>query len=280
MSEVHGTVAFGGTSPVDGTVTLKQVAMKPGPAWPNGISDLNGTIRFANGVEIVQPSTFMMGSAHASAEGRVESLSPLKASYALKADSLKLEQIFASRPASDVVNGLAIKGAADGELSSPRISATIHSANGSLENVTYTNLDTTAAYLNRRASARPLNVEVFGGSLRADADAVFGAMPTFDVTLVMRNLDMEQALRSQSISAAGRVRGFLTGNVAASGSGADWDRIRPTLRGSGRVAIANGKLVGVNIVADALNAVAGGARRQPARQCGVHVEPSWFAGRS
>ena len=71
MSEVHGTVAFGGTSPVDGTVTLKQVAMKPGPAWPNGISDLNGTIRFANGEEIVQPSTFMMGSAHASVEGRV-----------------------------------------------------------------------------------------------------------------------------------------------------------------------------------------------------------------
>ena len=52
------------------------------------------------------------------------------------------------------------------------------------------------------------------------------------------------------------MRGFLTGNVAATGRGADWDRIRPTLRGSGRVAIANGKLVGVNIVADALNAVA------------------------
>jgi AsmA-like C-terminal region len=44
--------------------------------------------------------------------------------------------------------------------------------------------------------------------------------------------------------------------VAATGIGATWDRIRPTIRGSGRLTIANGKLVGVNIVADALNAVA------------------------
>jgi hypothetical protein len=114
----------------------------------------------------------------------------------------------------------------------------------------------TAAYFNGRASARPLNVGVFGGSLAANADAVLGDVPTFNVTLAMRNLNMEQALRSQNIDAAGRVRGFLTGNIAASGSGADWNRIRPTLRGSGRLAIANGKLMGVNIVADALNAVA------------------------
>jgi AsmA-like protein len=51
------------------------------------------------------------------------------------------------------------------------------------------------------------------------------------------------------------VQGLLTGNVEATGSGASWLRIRQTLRGSGRVSIANGKLVGVNIVADALNAV-------------------------
>jgi hypothetical protein len=97
---------------------------------------------------------------------------------------------------------------------------------------------------------------VFGGSLTADADTVLGDVPTFNATLAMRNLNLEEALRSQNIDAAGRVRGLLTGNVAVSGNGASWDRIRPTLRGSGRLAIADGKLMGVNIVADALNAVA------------------------
>jgi hypothetical protein len=256
MSEVHGAVKLGGSAPINGTVALKQVAMKLGPTVSGTINDLNSTISFANGAGVVEPTNFMLGTAHGSIEGRVESLTPFSASYALRADSVKLAELFASRPASDLVNGLVINGTADGELTSPRFSATIRSADGSLENVSYNNLDLTAAYLKGRASARPLNVDIFGGSLRADADAVFGNVPTFNVTLAMRSLNMEQALQSQNISAAGRVRGFLTGNIAASGSGADWDRIRPTIRGSGRVAIANGKLVGVNIVADALNAVA------------------------
>ncbi len=257
MSEVHGIAKLGGNAPpFDGSVTLKQVALKPGPSWQSGISDLNGTIRLANGVETVDPTSFTFGSAHANLEGQVESLSPLKASYALKADSLKLAQIFASRPSSDVINGLVVKGTADGELASPRISSTIQSTDGSLENISYNNLDLTAAYFNRRASARPLNVGVFGGSLTADADTVLGDVPTFNVTLAMRNLNIEEGLRSQNVGAASTVRGFLTGNVAVSGNGTSWDRIRPTLRGSGRLAIANGKLMGVNIVADALNAVA------------------------
>jgi len=257
MGEVHGTVTLNPNAPtVDGIVTLKQAALKLRPSVQGGISDLNGSISFANGVGVVAPTSFALGSAHASVEGRVESLSPLRASYALKADSVRLAQILAGRPNSDVVNRLDVNGIANGEISSPRLSATIRSADGSLQNVAYNNLDLTAAYFNRRVSARPLSVGLFGGSISADADAEFGEVPTFDTTLTMRNLNIEEGLRSQNIEAAHTLRGYLTGNVAATGSGADWERIRPTLRGSGRVSIANGKLVGVNIVADALNAVA------------------------
>ncbi len=259
MSEIHGTAKLDTNAPsVDGTVTLKQVAVKLGPSWPGGISDLNGKIRFTNGLEVIEPTSFTFGSAHANLEGRVESISPLKASYALKADSVKLAQIFAfaGRQPGDVINQLVVKGTADGQITSPRTSARIQSTDGTLENASYRDLDLTAAYLNGRASARPLNVGVFGGSLTADADAVFGASPTFNIALGMKNLNVEQALRSQNIDAAGTVHGVLTGNIGASGSGTDWNRIKPTLRGSGRVSIANGKLVGVNIVADAINAVA------------------------
>ncbi|HYK64750.1 MAG TPA: AsmA family protein [Patescibacteria group bacterium] len=254
--EVHGAASVGGVTPtLDGTIALKQVALTP-PSMPTGISDLVGTIRFAHGTEIVDPTTFTFGSTHANLEGRVESISPLSASYTLKADSLKLAQLVASQPPGDVINGLVVRGAADGEIGSPRISASIQSSDGSLENVAYRGLKTTAAYLNRRASIRQLNAAMFQGSISADADANFADVPAFNLTLAMRNLNLEQALRSQNIGAAATVHGFLSGNLAASGTGASWDGIRPTLRGSGRVAIANGKLVGVNIVADAINAVA------------------------
>ncbi|MGH7925538.1 MAG: AsmA family protein, partial [Candidatus Binatus sp.] len=110
--EVHGTVRLGNNAPaIDGSVTLKQAALKP-PSWPGGLNDLNGTIRFANGIEVVERTSFTFGSAHANLEGRVESLTPLKASYALKADTVKLAQIFASRPPGDIVNQLVVKGTA------------------------------------------------------------------------------------------------------------------------------------------------------------------------
>ena len=42
MSEVHGAVKLGNNAPaIDGSVTLKQVALKP-PSWQSGVSDLNG----------------------------------------------------------------------------------------------------------------------------------------------------------------------------------------------------------------------------------------------
>ena len=257
MSEVHGTVKIENAAPVvDATVTLKQVAMKLGTALASGVTDLNGTVRITGGREVIGPTTFSIGSAHANLKGQINSISPLSASYALTADSIKLAELFPSRPANDVINRLSVDGTADGELAVPRLSARIRSADGSLENISYRNLDLAAAYKDNRASARPFNIDAFGGSLEADADATLGATPIFNATLKMRNLDVEQALRSQNIDAANTVHGILTGNVAASGNGASWDRIRPTLRGSGRVALANGKLVGVNIVADAINAVA------------------------
>src|SRR6266849_286820 len=78
MSEIHGSAKLENGGPVfDATVTLKQVGLKLGPAWPSGITDLNGTIRFTQGREVIEPTSFSIGSAHANLEGRVDSVSPL-----------------------------------------------------------------------------------------------------------------------------------------------------------------------------------------------------------
>jgi uncharacterized protein involved in outer membrane biogenesis len=256
-SEIHGSAKLDNGNPVfDATVTLKQVALNLGLSASSGITDLNGTIRLTPGREVIEPTSFTIGSAHASLQGQFDSVSPLNASYTFKADSMKLSELFPSRPGSDAINQLVINGTAGGELAAPLLSARIISTDGSLENASYRNLDLTAAYKDTRVSARSLNIDAFGGSIDADADAVLGSSPSFNATLKMRNLNVEQALRSQNIGAADTVHGFLTGNVTVVGTGATWILIKPTLRGSGRLALANGKLVGVNIVADAINAVA------------------------
>jgi uncharacterized protein involved in outer membrane biogenesis len=254
--EFHGSVALAGGRPdLDATVALDNVALKPARPWPPAISDLNGSIRLIHQRVIIDPATFTLGAAHASLTARVESISPLSASYALKADSVKPAALFAGRPPDEVIDGLSVSGTALGELASPKIGARITSPGGRLANTAYRNLDLTVAYAPGRASAHPLRVDVFGGALTADLDAALAQTPRFDLALTMRSINVEQALRSQGLEAANTVHGLLSGNVTVSGSGARWAQIRPTLIGRGRVALANGKLVGVNIVANAINAV-------------------------
>ncbi|HEY6420130.1 MAG TPA: AsmA-like C-terminal region-containing protein [Candidatus Binataceae bacterium] len=257
-SEIHGVARLvNGRPEFGGTLTLKQVALTLGPAFHNRISNVSGSILLTERSQIIiEPTDFMLGQAHANVEGRIESLSPLNANYTLKADSVRLFDLSLSRPRDEVVNQLAVSGSAGGEISAPDLSAKINSSDGSVANVAYRNLDLTAAYRDGRLSLRRLNMDVFGGSLSTDTDALLGATPNFDVALRMKNINVEQALSSQQIDAAKTVRGFLTGNLAASGSGDSWNQIKPTLRGNGQLALVNGKLIGVNIVADAINAVA------------------------
>jgi hypothetical protein len=82
MSEIHGSATLDNSGPIfDATVMLKQVGMKWGPVWPSGITDLNGTIRLVQGREVIDLTSFSIGSGgHASLEGRINSMSPLKAS--------------------------------------------------------------------------------------------------------------------------------------------------------------------------------------------------------
>ncbi len=258
LSEIHGVATLPDSGPeFDGTVVLKQVALSLGPSFPSRVSDLNGSILLTRKNQIViEPASFTLGQGHAKVEGRIESLSPLNASYTLNADSVRISDLLANRPRDEVVNQLAISGTAAGEISAPQINAKINSSDGSAVNIAYRNLDLTAAYHDGQVSLRPLNIDVFGGSLSTDTDVVLGAAPNFTLALHTKNVNVEEALSSQQLDAAKTVRGFLTGNLTASGSGDSWDHIKPTLRGNGQLSLVNGKLIGVNIVADAINAVA------------------------
>lgn len=219
-------------------------------------SEIHGVVTLYGDRLIIKSARLAVGSAHASLEARIESLSPLSASCTLKADSVRLSEFFPSRPPDEVVKQFVVVGTANGEADSSNIRAKIRSSDGSIANILYRNLDVTAAYDGKHASVRPLNVEVFGGDVSLNTEAILGTTPHFNLALSTRNVNVEQALRAQDVEAADTLHGYLTSNVIASGSGTGWNRIKPTLRGTGRLALANGKLLGVNIVSRAINALA------------------------
>lgn len=255
--EIHGMAKFAAGKPnFDGTVVLRQVGLKSGPANLPAVAGLNSTIDFAGGHATLKPTALTLGSSHLNVNGNLASLSPLSASYALTADSLKLDELHPGRPQGEVMNRLAVTGTASGTLSAPDLNAQIVSPDGTVNRVPYQNLDLDGEYTRGRVQAHPLKADVFGGSIVANANATLGHAPSFGVGMKLSKVDLEPALRSQKISASRWVHGRLSGNVSITGRGKSWPQIKPTLHGSGQLQLADGKLIGVNIVALAINGIA------------------------
>jgi AsmA-like C-terminal region len=134
-------------------------------------------------------------------------------------------------------------------------STNLTSAAGMVANVPYQNLALAALYDNNRATIKSLTVNAFDGSVGASGVANLSSDRNFNLKLTAANIDVQKALASQKSKAADTLRGILTGNVQVAGAGANFDQVKPTLRGNGGADLKNGKLVGINVVGQALQKV-------------------------
>ena len=130
--------------------------------------------------------------------------------------------------------------------------ADLTSAAGTFSNVEYQDLALAASYADDRIDIRSVKFNAFDGAIAGSAAATMTKARPFEATLSLDNIDLEKALASQKAKAAGTVRGSLTGQIQISGSGIRLGQIKPTLRGGGKAVIQNGKLVGVNVAAQAM----------------------------
>jgi uncharacterized protein involved in outer membrane biogenesis len=257
-AEIHAGVSLANAKPVlDGTVTLTNV----NAAMPNGetppVSDLNGTIRLAGSAANLGPLTFKLGSGNAQLEASADSLQPMHASYRLSADKITLAELMPSRSNAGAENLVQVSatgtvGNAGGALAgSTRLSATA----GQLANVPFTALALDANYAGGRVNVNSLKFGAFEGTIGASGVATIGAAPAFDFRIDAQNVNMQAALDSQHSKAANTIRGSLTGDIQIAGQGNGLDQVKPTMRGAGRARMEHGKLVGVNVVAQALKKV-------------------------
>ena len=258
-AEVHADVraAEGKTAEINGTVALAGVSIKPAGAKIPGVTDINSNIQLAGNSAVIESTSFTTGGVHGSLAVRAESLQPLRATYTLKADDIKLAQFVPSRPPDEELRQLSVNGTASQSSGALDVTAQVISSAGLVADVPYQNLALSAEYGHERLNLRSLNLNAYGGSIAATADATLGAQPAFNATLNTNNIDLQQALTAQKAKMADIVRGQLTGQVEVSGRGTKFDEIKPTLQGSGQMAIKNGKLIGVNLGAEAVGKVEG-----------------------
>ncbi len=259
-AEIHASVKMVQKQPqVNGVVTLAAVTVTP-PGKRSIVGGLSGDIKMSGNSATAGPLAFNLGSGHAKLTVNAQSIQPISANYDFSADVVKPAELTANpkpEAAADHLDQLAVKGTVRGAMSAPAVTANVTSPSGVAQNIPYRNLAVDAIYGGQAVTISSLKVAAFSGTLDGNARATLGTAPAFNVGLNLHGIDLQQALVSQKSKAADTVRGQLTGQVRVAGRGSTFDQIKPTLSGNGQMAVANGKLIGVNIGAQALRKVQG-----------------------
>lgn len=260
-AEIHALVKVVQKQPeVDGVVTLASVTVTP-PGKRAIVGGLSGDIKMAGKSATAGPLSFNLGSGHGKLMVNAQSIQPISATYDFSADVVKPAELTAENPkpeaAADHLDQLAVKGTVRGAASAPTVTAMVTSPSGMTQNIAYRNLAVDATYGGQAVKISSLKVAAFNGTLDGNARATLGAEPAFNVGLNLHGIDVQQALVSQKSKAADTVRGQLTGQVRVAGRGDTFDKIKPTLSGNGQMSVADGKLIGVNIGAQAMRKVHG-----------------------
>lgn len=258
-AEIHSAVAYANGQPsLDGAVLLSGVNVNlPGGKAPP-VGNLGGMIKFAGQGATVGPLNFTVGSAgHGRLLAVAKTLQPLDTTYQLNVDQLNIAELIPSRAkfGAEQVAGLAAEGAVRMAGGAPRGTVRASAASGMVANVNFSKFAIDAAYADKRATINSLKLNAFSGAIQAAGVATIDAVPAFDLQLMTQNVDLQQMLTAAKSKAADKVRGLLTASVKVRGRGKDFDAIKPTLMGAGAARVEQGKLVGVNVVAQALNKV-------------------------
>lgn len=251
--ELHTDVRVQDKQPqATGTVTLAKVSLSRPGQQKAMVDNLSGDIRLQGRAADAGPLKFDLGSGHATLSAHANSIQPLNANYNLGIDNLKLVEFVPSRPADEHLNNLAVNGTVSqaNELS---VNAKASSSDGNLANVMYKDLNLAASMAGKQVDLQSLKFGAFNGNVAASGQATLGDQPQFAMKFAANAIDIQQALQSQKAKAADMIRGILDGQVQVSGRGSKFDEIKPTLQGDGRAIVRNGKLIGVNVAADALN---------------------------
>ena len=257
-SEAHLVVTSANPLPqAKGTIALTAVGFKVEDSNLPGITGLTGTVRVDGNTATLEPTDFNLGSARASVRGQAESLRPLRATYSLKADSFKLAEMLPERSPDEEVSQLSANGTIAARADGIALTTALTSGQGMVSNVPYRNLALRAEYGAAQVNVSSLKVDAYGGSIASKAETALTPSHPFRAAVNLTGIDLQQALGAQGAKAADMVRGSLTGQVNASGKGADFDQIKPTLQGSGRIQIDHGKLIGVNLVGTAIKKING-----------------------
>jgi uncharacterized protein involved in outer membrane biogenesis len=259
--EVHSEVQLANKQPsAHGKVSLAEVSLTRPDDKKALVDNLNGDIKLNGNAAEAGPLKFDLGDGHATATLSATSLQPLKGTYNFTIDKVKPADLIPDRPADEYLNTVLAVGNINQIEPLPKlpsVTTKVSVAEGNIANASFKDLSLAATTDGQQADIQSFKVAVFSGNVAGSGTVTIQKAPQFSLEVNANSVDIQQALMAQDPKSAAMFRGVVDTQLQVSGRGAKFDDIKPTLKGGGRAAVRDGKLVGVNLVRTALDKTKG-----------------------
>lgn len=260
QATVRGTVGKGAMPQVQGALTLKNVSAKP-PDFPKPIENLDTTIKFTGQRADIRDMTLSLGKARIQLAAAVENFSPLKLTYKMSTPELwpaDYTAVLSEERKADVIRNFRSEGQLTSAGADMAYRGKVSSADGTLYNVAYKNLDAALSLADKVANIQHVRVQAMGGQVQLQGEYAFrDPTPRFSVASKSQSIDVRELYAALDAKAERDIRGRLNADMKLSGSGKTWEEIKPNLRGQGQAEVLQGALLNFNIAESAITGITG-----------------------
>src|SRR5262245_6543753 len=257
---VQGKLGKGGAPQIQGSLMLSGVSAKP-PQFPKPIKDLDTRIDFTGQRATLKDTTLGLGNSRIRLAAEIDRFSPLTLTYRFSTPEIWPADFQASLPEdrkADVIKNLSSDGTLSAQDGTFKFRGKLASTQGTLYKIGYKDLGTNLALENKVASIQNLRLNALNGSLQAEGQYAFNsATPRFSLVSKAQGLDVGELYRSVDSKSTRDIQGRLNADMKVSGSGKEWNEIKPSLRGQGQAEVLQGALLDFNIADNVLSSVTG-----------------------
>lgn len=255
-ADAHLVVASGASVPtVNGIIALRKAGVRLKGGTLPALSEVDAQLRLDGNRAVLAPTSFKIGSALGQLAGQAQSLRPLQAQWTASASNIKLAQFIPGRGPDERIDQIGLEGGLEASGATERVTLKALSPSGLVARVPYQQLKLGAVYEGQTLTIESASLQAYGGSVQGQGQIALDHTPAFRLVGQARSIDIAQALAAQHDKDAGAVQGTVSGEIKLAGRGTDWARIQPTLSGNGQGSLIHGKLVGVNLVAAAMEQI-------------------------
>jgi hypothetical protein len=257
---VRGKIGKGGVPQIAGTLSLKNASAKP-PDFPQPIENLDTVIKFSGERADIGDMSLSLGRSRIRLTGAIERFAPFTLIYKMSTPEIWPADYRASLPEerkADVIRNLQSEGRFTMPGGNIVYDGKWSSADGTLYNVGYKDLDAALSLVDKVANIRSLRVNVFSGAVHMEGEYSFkDPAPRFTMASNIERIDIKEVNSFLDPTAEHDIRGRLNAKMKLSGSGNNWQAIKPTLRGQGAASVLQGALLNFNIAEGTLSGITG-----------------------